>query len=70
VKVVVWVQGTEEQGDREGGGGEAAKDKEKGRGGDENIESGATGIDYDPLDTVAVHKDRGEEREGGPATKK
>ena len=82
MKVGVWVQGTEEQGDREGGGGEAAKDKEKGRGGeaakdkekgrggDENIESGATGIDYDPLDTVAVHKDRGEEREGGPATKK
>jgi len=67
VKVGVRVQGMEKQGDREGGGGEAAKDKEKGGGGgDEDVEPRIMDIDSDPLDTLAVHKDRGEEREGGP----
>jgi len=49
--------GAEEQGDGEGGGCEAGKDKEKcGGGGDEDVKSHITGIDSDPLATRAVRK--------------
>ena len=52
MKVVVGVQGTEEQGDGEGGGCEAGKDKEKGGGGgDEDVECRIMGIDSDTLAT-------------------
>lgn len=65
MNVGVGVQGTKEQGDGEDGGCEAAEDKEKGGGGgDEDVKSRITGVDSDPLDTIAVHKDRREEREG------